>query len=86
MQFLSVVKMILTMLPAIIEAIKAIEAALPAGGQGAAKLDAIRGVLQSAYGVASDATERFEAVWPAISGTVSALVALFNKAGVFQKS
>lgn len=84
MNFLQIVKLILSMLPAIIEAVKAIEAALPAGGQGAAKLDAIKGVLQSAYGVANDATAQFEAVWPAISGTVSALVALFNKAGVFK--
>lgn len=85
MNFLTTIKLVLSLLPVIIDAVKAIEAALPAGGQGAAKLDAIRAMLQSAYSVASDATASFESVWPAISGTVSAVVSLFNKAGVFSK-
>ena len=84
MNFLQIVKLILSMLPAIIEAVKAIEAAMPAGGQGAAKLDAIRGILSSAYAIASDAQAQFDSVWPAISGTVSAVVGMFNRAGAFK--
>lgn len=78
-QFLQIIKLIFVLLPLVIDAIKAVEAAVPAGGQGAAKLDAIRGMLQSAYTVADSTMPTFEKLWPALSGTVGAIVGLFNK-------
>ena len=78
MQFLSTVKIVLSLLPLIIEAVKAIEAAFPEGGVGAKKLDMVKETLQSAYSVATDATTTFEQIWPAISGTVNAVVGLMN--------
>jgi len=85
MQFLTVVKTILSLLPLIIQAVQALEAAFPDGGQGKAKLDALKNTLQSAYAVASDVTGSFESIWPAISGTASAIVALANQTGLFRK-
>lgn len=85
MQFMSIVKTILSLLPAIIQAVQAIEQALPAGGNGAAKLDLIKNALQSAYSVSNDVVGSFEQIWPAISGTVAAVVALFNSTGLFKK-
>ena len=79
-------KTILQLLPLIIQAVQAIEAAFPEGGNGKAKLEAIKGTLQGAYSVASDVTGSFEAVWPAISGAVSSVVALCNQTGIFRKS
>lgn len=84
MSFLQIVKLILSLFPLIIQAVQAVEAAVPAGGNGAAKLDSIRQVLQGAYSIANDAAGKFEDVWPAISGTVGAVVSLFNKTGAFK--
>jgi hypothetical protein len=85
MQFLTILKTILTLLPLLIEAVKAIEAAVPQGGQGAAKLDLIRQTLQAGYEVASDATVKFEAIWPALQSVIGSVVTLFNATGAFKK-
>lgn len=85
MQFLSAVKLILSLLPMIIQVVQAIEAALPASGQGATKLAMIKEVLQSAYSTATDVTATFETVWPALEGTIKAVVSMFNSAGAFKK-
>ena len=85
MQFLTTVKIILSLLPLLIQAVQAIEQAFPDGGQGKAKLDAVRNILQSAYSVASDVTGKFEDIWPALSGTVSAVVNLANQSGLFKR-
>lgn len=86
MQFIQTMKIILSLLPLIIQAVQAIEQAMPQSGQGAAKLEAIRQMLQSAYSVSTDAMGPFEQIWPALSSTVSAVVGLFNSAGAFKKA
>ena len=45
MNFLSIVKLIITLLPTLIDAIKAIEAALPQIGAGAEKLGLLRAIM-----------------------------------------
>lgn len=72
------VVIIFQLLPAIIAAIKAIEDAIPGQGKGELKLAAIREILEAA----DDGYGKF---WPQISKTVSVLVGIFNKAGVFNK-
>lgn len=83
--FIATVKIILSLLPLILDAVKAIEAALPQSGQGAQKLALIRTTLQSAFDVAGNAVASFEQVWPALEKTIGAVVGLFNSAGVFKK-
>ncbi len=78
MNWIATASALLQLLPAIITALKAIEEAIPQPGQGAAKLAALRGILE---GVSSQATS----LWPAIEKAVSVLVGLFNATGVFQK-
>lgn len=85
-QFLAIAKVILSLLPAIIEAVKAIEAALPQTGSGAQKLELVRGVLQTAYSTGTDMTTKFDDIWPALSGAVSSVVTFFNNAGIFRKA
>lgn len=72
------VLLVLKLLPAIIEAIKAIEAAIPGKGQGEAKLAAVRGILEAA-----DST--MTTLWPTIEKVVGVLVGLFNKTGTFSR-
>ena len=86
MQFLQILKLILSLLPAIIDAVKSIEQTLPAGGQGAQKLDLVRQILASAYSTSTDAVGTFEQVWPSIQGTVNAVVSFLNVTGVFKKA
>lgn len=85
MQYLTLIKLVLALLPVIIDAVKAIEAAYPASGQGALKLDLVRGVLEGAYNAGSGAIGKFEDLWPALQGTVSAVVSFMNSSGMFKK-
>ena len=85
MQFLNILKTILTLLPLLIETVRVIEQALPQSGTGAQKLALIRDTIQSAYTIATDTTVQFEAMWPAINTVVTAIVSLFNSTGVFKK-
>lgn len=70
--------MVLKLLPLIIEAIKALEAAIPMTGKGGEKMAALREVLTVADGAV-------DALWPTIEKVVGVLVGLFNKTGVFSK-
>lgn len=70
--------MVLKLLPLIIEAIKALEAAIPLAGKGGEKMAALREVLTVADGAV-------DALWPTIEKVVGVLVGLFNKTGVFGK-
>lgn len=84
MNFLSIVKLIITLLPTIIDAIKAIEAALPQSGAGAEKLGLLRAIMQNSYDVAGQGEVAFEKLWPAIANSVGSVVQLFNKLGTFR--
>jgi hypothetical protein len=79
MNWIAIVKIVLSLLPAIIEAIKAIEAALPESGKGSEKLALIRNVVESISTEAVDA-------WPYIEKAVGAIVSFFNATGVFKTS
>lgn len=84
-QAIAIIKLVLSLLPAVIEAVRAIEAALPASGQGANKLALLRETLQAGFEVAGDAVTSFDAAWPAIERTIGAVVGLFNRTGQFSK-
>lgn len=74
---MNIVIMIFQLIPALIAAMKAIEEAIPSTGKGEEKLTAIRQILEA---VDSNATK----FWPQIQATISVLVGLFNKTGVFK--
>jgi len=86
-QFIMIFKLVISLLPLIIEAIKLVEEAIPGKGNGEAKLDVVRATLESTYSsvTASDPLPKFEQLWNSISGIVKSLVAAFNKSGVFTK-
>ncbi len=82
--FVSVLKAIIAILPLVVEAIKAIEAALPIGVQGESKLGVIRAMIEASYAAATDSEVGFDRLWPALERVIGALVGLFNKAGAFR--
>lgn len=67
---------VLQIIPALISAIQAIEAAIPGGGQGKAKLNAVIEIMQAV----SDTVKQLP-----LEQIISALVNLFNATGVFKK-
>jgi hypothetical protein len=84
MKLLTILRTVISLMPVLIQAIKAAEDALPGKGKGELKLAMIRGVLESAYSMATDADLAFDEVWPAIQKAVKAIVEAFNSAGVFK--
>ena len=78
MKSLTTLKTVLMLLPAIIQAIKAIEAAIPGQGKGEMKLAAVRQIIENTY-------NRSAEILPAIISTIGVLVTLFNKTGTFDK-
>lgn len=69
---------ILQLLPALIDALRAIESIWPEAGKGAEKLAMLKELMEKIYPAIND-------VWPAIENTIAILVALFNKNGIFKK-
>ena len=65
---------IFKLIPAIIQAMKALEDAIGEQGKGPEKLQALREMLEQV-----DAS--VAVMWPQISGVISVLVKLFNKNG-----
>lgn len=70
--------LIVQLIPAIITLVKQIEEVIPTSGQGAAKITAIRQILEVSY-------DEFQDVWPVIEKVIASLVNLFNVTGVFKK-
>jgi hypothetical protein len=85
MQFLTLLKLIVSILPVLIDAIKVIEYAIPGAGKGEAKLAAVRSVVESAYKVSTDTLPSFEQMWPVLQKTITGIVDGFNAAGNFKK-
>ena len=83
--YIAIIKLVLSLLPLILDTVKAVEAALPQSGQGAQKLALVRVTLQAAFDAAGNAVASFEQVWPALEKTIAAVVGVFNTAGVFKK-
>jgi len=85
MQFLAILKLIITILPFLIDAVKAIEDAIPGQGKGEMKLAAIRTVVESAYEATDEVLPKIESFWPVIQKTIAGLVSIFNASGIFKK-
>ncbi len=85
MKYLDAIKLVLGIVPTLITAITAIEDALPEGGKGALKLQAVKDLLQSGWETATDAVGKFDDAWPALKRAIDVLVTLFNAAGKFRK-
>lgn len=77
---------ILALLPAVIDAVKSVEALLPDAGQGKAKLDLVKNVLSAAYTVGGATIDQFEAIWPALDAVIKAVVSFLNDHGIFKTS
>jgi len=85
MKFLTILRTVINLMPVLIQAIKAAEEAIPGSGKGEQKLAMVRGVLEAAYGVATDTEATFDEVWPAVQKAIASIVSALNAAGMFKK-
>lgn len=79
MNWLAKITAVLSLLPAIIEAVKAVENLVPGSGQGASKLQAIREILEAV-------SDQAATLWPEIQKVIAVIVTLANKTGTFAKA
>lgn len=86
MKYLDILKIIIGILPILIDAIKLVERNIPGSGNGVEKLAATKTLLESSYKISTDAVMSFESIWPALQKTIAGLIAAFNATGVFAKS
>lgn len=82
MNFIEIFKIIVSLVPLLIQAIKAVEEAIPGQGAGEMKLAAVREMLEAASTFAGDTLDD---IWPAIEKVIGSLVNLFNGTKVFSK-
>ena len=78
MKYLQIISTVLSLLPSVIQAIKAIEDAIPGAGKGEAKISAIRQIIEACDAGAKE-------LWPVLQKVIGILVATFNSVGVFSK-
>lgn len=79
--FIERARLVLGLLPVIIDAIKSLEDAIPGEGRGEQKLAALRAVLEAVAESLGDAVETLDDIWPTIQSVVGRLVSLFNAIG-----
>ena len=79
---------ILKLLPVILEAVRALESAIPLPGQGKKKLDLILDIIKSAYDASSSLAKdiSFEKLVAVVVPMIARIVDLHNALGLFQKS
>lgn len=83
MNFLTILKLIVQLLPLVLEAVKAAEQAIPVSGQGASKLQFVKDLLTTTVDLGTDVSEKDYS--SAIEKTIALVVKLFNSTGVFKK-
>lgn len=83
MNFLSVLKLVLQLLPLILQTIKEVEASSPLSGSGAAKMELVKGLLVNTVDIGTDIDKNQYGV--AIEKVITLAVNFFNKTGTFSK-
>ena len=82
---LLILQIISQLFKTIVALVTAVEESLPESGQGAQKLELVKGWLQSAIGAQEALALTFDQLWPALQTTISSIVAIKNATGVFKK-
>jgi hypothetical protein len=75
---LETIKLILSLLPLVIQAVRQLEELFPESDRGAMKLDLIRRTIQNVYDISDNTL-------PLIEKMVNTIVDIFNKFGIFKK-
>lgn len=76
MNFLAVLKLIITLLPIIHSAVDQIEQLFPQGGYGAQKLEMVKTIIEKSISISELGGSAFGSIWPIISGVIGHIVSL----------
>lgn len=76
MNFIEILKLVFSLLPILHDAVAAVEALFPQGGNGQKKLDMVRAILEQAMSASGAASSTFSIVWPVLSTTIGSIVAI----------
>ena len=76
MNAIAILKLVASLLPTLIQLIQAVEAAMPAAGQGAQKLALVKNIMTSV-------DTSLVTAWPALETVIGAIVSVFNATGAF---
>ena len=77
MNFITILKTVISIIPTIIQLIDTLEAAFPQSGKGAAKLDIVKSVLQGSVEISEDVENgQFDGIWNVVTKVIGAVVAL----------
>lgn len=85
MGFLEIMKIVLGLLPVILDAVKSIEAAIPVSGKGKEKMDLIKTALQTTYDATNQTKTTFQVIWPQLESIITKVVSVYNSTGIFKK-
>lgn len=79
MGWLTILTSVISLIPAIIKAVEAIESVIPEPKKGADKLQIIKTTFDAVGGESA-------VLWPYIKEVISGIVKIFNATGLFKKS
>lgn len=82
MQFFALIKLLLSILPLVIDCVKAVESAFPSLG-GSSKLGLVMNTVTTAAQHADDLQHSVEAIAAPVQTLTNGVVSIFNAAGVF---
>lgn len=84
-QIIAILQIVVQLLPIVKTFIMAVEEAVPATGQGAAKIQMVKDMTANAFKAVDTVQATFEQVWPLMQVMVTSLVAMYNATGQFKK-
>ena len=84
MNFITILKLVVQLLPLVLQAVRAAEDAIPQSGQGAAKFQFVKELLSDTAAIGSEVGEKD--YLNALEKTITLAVKLFNSSGVFKKA
>jgi hypothetical protein len=85
MKFLALLRLMLTLLPLIKDAIIMAEQMFQGDGKGSEKLAFVKGMIEVAYRRGTDTLDDFEEFWPALENQINLIVNTYNQLGLFRK-
>ena len=84
--FRAKLEILVALLPLISGFVKQVEDMFPQAGAGAAKLEAVRKMLENAFATVTELGITFDQIWPMLKGAIEAIVAAANSLGLFKKA
>ena len=85
-QLVAFITLMRTLAPLLGQLIVTAEKMMPAGGNGAAKLEMVRGWIDAAVKADADLSPLVSTAWPLVSASIAAMVAAYKTSGIFSST